>query len=120
MSPPVFRRWASTWTQAKVKSLQAGRSYIEHIPSEWIGRCVSEGKFAPTADMGRLAEADAMLICVPTPLSPSRDPDLIYVEATAREIAAASAARPTGRAGEHDLSRHDARRGAADPGAERA
>ena len=38
--------------------------------------------------MGRLVEADALLICVPTPLSPSRDPDLIYVEATAREIAA--------------------------------
>ena len=72
----------------KVKSLQAGRSYIEHIPSEWIGRCVSEGKFAATADMSRLAEADALLICVPTPLNQSRDPDLIYVEATAREIAA--------------------------------
>ncbi len=33
--------------EAKVKSLLSGRSYIEHIPSDWIGRCVSEGKFAP-------------------------------------------------------------------------
>jgi UDP-N-acetyl-D-glucosamine dehydrogenase len=74
--------------EKKVKELQAGRSYIEHISSDWIGRCVSEGKLSPTADMARLAEADAILICVPTPLSPSRDPDLIYVEATAREIAA--------------------------------
>jgi UDP-N-acetyl-D-glucosamine dehydrogenase len=72
----------------KVKSLQAGRSYIEHIPSEWIGRCVGEGKFVATADMSRMAEADALLICVPTPLNQSRDPDLIYVEGTAREIAA--------------------------------
>ncbi len=72
----------------KVKSLQAGRSYIEHIPSEWIARCVNEGTFSPTADMARLAEADALLICVPTPLNQSRDPDLIYVESTAREIAA--------------------------------
>jgi UDP-N-acetyl-D-glucosamine dehydrogenase len=72
----------------KVKSLQAGRSYIEHIPSEWINRYVSEGKFTPTADMNRLVEADTLLICVPTPLNQSRDPDLIYVEATAREIAA--------------------------------
>ena len=71
----------------KVESLLAGRSYIEHIASEWIGRYVSEGTFAPTADMGRLAEADAMLICVPTPLNQSRDPDLAYMEATAREIA---------------------------------
>ncbi len=73
---------------AKIKRLKAGESYIEHIPSQWIGRCVSEGTFTPTADMARLAEADALLICVPTPLNRSRDPDLIYVEATAREIAA--------------------------------
>ena len=74
--------------QSKVESLQAGKSYIEHIPSEWIRQCVGEGKFRATADMSRLAEADALLICVPTPLSPSRDPDLIYVEQTARQIAA--------------------------------
>ena len=60
--------------KTKVQSLQAGRSYIEHISSDWIGRCVSKGKFAATADMGRLAEADAVLICVPTPLNLSRDP----------------------------------------------
>ena len=74
--------------QSKVESLQAGKSYIEHISSEWIRQCVAEGKFRATADMSRLAEADALLICVPTPLSPSRDPDLIYVEQTARQIAA--------------------------------
>jgi UDP-N-acetyl-D-glucosamine dehydrogenase len=72
----------------KVESLRSGQSYIEHIPSEWIGRYVAERKFAPTTEMARMAEADALLICVPTPLSPSRDPDLIFVEATAREIAA--------------------------------
>ena len=74
--------------QSKVDSLLAGKSYIGHIPSEWISSCISEGKFTPTADMTRLAEADAVLICVPTPLSDSRDPDLSYVEATARQIAA--------------------------------
>ncbi len=73
--------------ETKVENLKAGRSYIEHIPSEWIDRCVKEGKFAPTAELDRLGEADALLICVPTPLSPSRDPDLVYVESTAREIA---------------------------------
>jgi UDP-N-acetyl-D-glucosamine dehydrogenase len=74
--------------QSKVDSLQAGKSYIEHISSEWIQQCVAGGKFRATADMRRLAEADVLLICVPTPLSPSRDPDLIYVEQTARQIAA--------------------------------
>ncbi|MCD4727599.1 MAG: hypothetical protein K8R46_08055, partial [Pirellulales bacterium] len=43
--------------KSKVESLQAGRSYIEHISSEWIGQCVAEGKLSPTADMDRLAEA---------------------------------------------------------------
>ena len=103
--------------EGRSSSLQAGRSYIEHIPSDWIARACSEGKFRATADMRRLAEADAMLICVPTPLDASRDPDLIFVEATAREIAAPSSPRATGRAGKHDLSRHHPRRGVADPGA---
>ncbi len=72
----------------KIRKLKAGQSYIEHIPARWIDQCVREGSFTPTADMSRMAEADALLICVPTPLNKSRDPDLIYVEATARDIAA--------------------------------
>ena len=75
--------------EAKVNDLRAGRSYIAHISSEWIGQIVASGKFEPTSDMTRLAEADAILICVPTPLSDSRDPDLTYIEATGRDIAAA-------------------------------
>jgi UDP-N-acetyl-D-glucosamine dehydrogenase len=74
--------------QGKVDRLVAGQSYIGHIPSSWIAECIDGGKFEPTADMRRLCESDALLICVPTPLSDSRDPDLRYVEATARQIAA--------------------------------
>lgn len=73
--------------QAKVDQLLAGRSYIKHISSDtvadWIGRDVLE----PTADMSRLSEADVLLICVPTPLTESRDPDLKYVELTSAAIA---------------------------------
>lgn len=72
----------------KPERLLAGESYIGHIPGEWIASAVAEGKFDPTADMSRLAEADALLICVPTPLTESRDPDLSCVESTARQIAA--------------------------------
>jgi UDP-N-acetyl-D-glucosamine dehydrogenase len=72
----------------KPRRLMAGQSYIKHVPSAWIGEWLAEGRFTATADMSRLAEADALLICVPTPLSDSRDPDLTYVEATARQIAA--------------------------------
>ncbi len=74
--------------QRKVDRLLAGESYIGHIPSSWIAEIVATKRFVPTADMRRLAEADAILICVPTPLSDSRDPDLSYIEATARQIAA--------------------------------
>ena len=74
--------------QAKIDRLLAGESYIGHIASSLIADCIRTGRFVPTADMRRLCEADAVLICVPTPLSESRDPDLSYIEATARQIAA--------------------------------
>lgn len=73
--------------QTKVEKLRAGQSYIKHISSEWISKYVSNGWLEPTADTRRLAEADALLICVPTPLNDTRDPDLSYIEATARQIA---------------------------------
>ncbi len=72
----------------KVARLMAGESYIQHVPSEWIADWLAEKRFAATADMSRLSEADAILICVPTPLNESRDPDLTYVRATAEQIAA--------------------------------
>jgi UDP-N-acetyl-D-glucosamine dehydrogenase len=75
--------------RTKVDQLLAGRSYIKHIPSEWIAQYVADGHFVPTADMRRLCEPDALLICVPTPLNDSRDPDLTYIENTAEQIAAA-------------------------------
>ncbi len=71
----------------KVGSLNGGDSYIAHIPSEWIQSWISGNKFTATAEMQRLAETDAVLICVPTPLTASRDPDLTYVESTTRMIA---------------------------------
>ena len=69
-----FRTMGFDVDEHKVQRLLAGQSYIEHISSEWIADCVANGTFVPTADMRRLAEADALLICVPTPLSDSRDP----------------------------------------------
>ncbi|MGO8748992.1 MAG: nucleotide sugar dehydrogenase [Thermoguttaceae bacterium] len=83
-----FRTMGFDVDQGKIDRLLAGQSYIAHIPSPWIAECVANGSFRPTADMRCLAEADALLICVPTPLNESRDPDLAYIEATARQIAA--------------------------------
>ena len=73
--------------QSKISRLAAGKSYIKHIPAEWIARCVADGAFVPSADMARLSEPDALLICVPTPLNQSRDPDLVFIDQTARQIA---------------------------------
>jgi UDP-N-acetyl-D-glucosamine dehydrogenase len=75
--------------QSKIDSLAEGKSYIEHIPSDWIQQWQAEEKFEATADMSRLSEADVVLICVPTPLSDSRDPDLSYVEGTTRWVSKA-------------------------------
>src|SRR5262245_43900654 len=74
--------------QSKVDRLLDGQSYIGHIPSDWIAEWIQSKRFVPTANMGLLKEPDAILICVPTPLSESRDPDLSYIESTARQIAA--------------------------------
>ena len=72
----------------KVAQLKKKESYIKHIPSEWIASCIDNGMFEPTDNMQRLSEPEALLICVPTPLSESRDPDLSYVTSTAEKIAA--------------------------------
>lgn len=72
---------------SKVDQLMAGQSYIRHVPSKWIGSWLRAGQFTATAVMERLAEPDVILICVPTPLTASRDPDLSYVESTANHIA---------------------------------
>lgn len=73
--------------QAKVEKLRSGISYIKHIDSAAIAQLVRERRFEPTSDLGRLGEADCIIICVPTPLNESRDPDLSYIEGTARSIA---------------------------------
>ena len=70
----------------KCEQLNAGKSYIKHIDSARVLAWKKEGDFTATADMRRLGEADALLICVPTPLNESRDPDLSYVEGTATSI----------------------------------
>lgn len=75
--------------QRKIDSLAKGKSYIAHIGSEKIRSWIDEEKFEATSDMGRLAEPDVILICVPTPLSDSRDPDLSYVVGTTEFIAKA-------------------------------
>jgi UDP-N-acetyl-D-glucosamine dehydrogenase len=72
---------------AKVKKLNAGDSYIQHIPAAKIKEHVDARRFGATTDFSNLKEMDAVLICVPTPLDERREPDLSYVENTAKSIA---------------------------------
>ncbi len=72
---------------SKVEKLNAGQSYIQHIPAAKIAEHVKTGRFGATADFTKLREMDAVLICVPTPLDERREPDLSYVEQTALSIA---------------------------------
>src|SRR5689334_8101940 len=72
----------------KVRKLTAGESYIRHIPAEKIKALVTAKQFEPTTDFSRLKEADCIIICVPTPLTEKKDPDLQYIEKTADSIAA--------------------------------
>jgi len=71
---------------AKVEKLSKGESYIKHVSSDTITDWFEKNQFEATAEMSRLSEPEVLLICVPTPLTETRDPDLKYVESTAEEI----------------------------------
>jgi len=73
--------------KAKVEKLNAGETYIEHIPADKIRKRVEAKHFTATTDFSKLRGMDAVLICVPTPLDERREPDLSYVENTTRAIA---------------------------------
>ncbi len=68
--------------ETKIKALQAGRSYIKHIAADAIAESVASGRFIPTSDFTQAAAVDALIICVPTPLSRHHEPDLSYVVKT--------------------------------------
>lgn len=72
---------------AKIRELNAGHSYIHHIPAEEIQEQVQAGNFRATNDFSAVSDADACLICVPTPLTASREPDLSYVLNTGKSLA---------------------------------
>lgn len=72
---------------AKVDAINASRSYIQHISQESIAEQVSAGRLQASTDFSRIAQCDAVIICVPTPLSKNREPDISYVLNTGREIA---------------------------------
>ncbi len=72
--------------QSKVDQLTQGQSYIHYIAAERIVDAAAKGLLGATSDFSRLAEPDAILACVPTPLTENREPDMSYVRATTELI----------------------------------
>lgn len=71
---------------SKVKDLLAGCSYIKHIPTEDVAEALASGNLDATNDFKRLADADAVILCVPTPLDHHLEPDLSYVTNTLNAV----------------------------------
>ena len=60
----------------KVEEIEAGRSYIRHIPEEAVAAQVKAGRFSASSDFSLIKQSEAVLICVPTPLKKNREPDI--------------------------------------------
>lgn len=73
--------------EEKVRALKSGSSYLSHISDEEIESAQSSGLFDVTSDFDRAAEVHAILLCVPTPLTDHRQPDMSYIEDTCRTLA---------------------------------
>ena len=87
----------------KVELLNKGQSYIKHISADGIREMVDGGKFSATTDFSRIREVEAVIICVPTPLTKHREPDISYIIETGRSIA------PYLKSAEADLKVEDGR-----------
>ncbi len=70
----------------KVESVTAGTSYIEDVPSERIAAALQSGRLSATSDFGELAGCDVLNVCVPTPLTKTKDPDVSHLARAVEEI----------------------------------
>lgn len=72
--------------QSKINAIREGRSYIKHLNHGRIQQSVEAGKFSATNDFAHIANCDAVIICVPTPIDHHMEPDLKYITNTAHSI----------------------------------
>ena len=70
----------------KADEINAGRSYIVDVPDENVQKCVDGGVLSATTDFSKLSECDVIIICVPTPLRKTKDPDMSYILSAGDEI----------------------------------
>lgn len=74
-------------TEAKVADVNTGHSYIQDVPTDELAGVVESGHLSATADFSRAAECDVVVICVPTPLDKTKEPDVSYIVAATKSIA---------------------------------
>src|SRR4030065_1303363 len=92
---PLLREFASAGLKVvgfdidekKVRILNSGRSIIKHVPHSQVRQMVGSGRFRATADMSGLNTVDAILVCVPTPLTENREPDMQFIIGSPETIA---------------------------------
>lgn len=72
--------------QKKADAINNGTSYIVDVASETVKKCIDSGKLTATTDFSKLADCDVIIICVPTPLRKTKDPDMSYILASGKEI----------------------------------
>ncbi|HKZ84051.1 MAG TPA: nucleotide sugar dehydrogenase [Anaerolineae bacterium] len=82
-----FRTVGIEVDERKVEAVNAGQSYIGDVPAADVAAEVRAGKLSATTEYGVLSECDTVSICVPTPLSKTRDPDLSYVISASEAVA---------------------------------
>jgi len=71
----------------KIAKIEKGESYIKHIPSAPLAKLTQEGRFSATTDFAKVKELDCLIICVPTPLTAAREPDMSFIIQTAEALA---------------------------------
>jgi len=91
---PLVREFASAGQKVvgfdidekKVKTLKSGRSIIKHVPHSQVKKLVETGLFKATTNMSRLKTVDVILVCVPTPLTQNREPDMQFIINSSKTI----------------------------------
>ena len=86
-SEQSFRTIGFDTNTKTIQSLQNGCSHIGDVPSELVGKMRANDQFRASSDFAQLSECDVVIVCVPTPLKDTRDPDLSFVENATAQIA---------------------------------
>ena len=93
-------------SESKVKTIQSGESDVKDVPAFEVAGLCATGKLTATTDFAVTAAADVVIVCVPTPLSKTRDPDVSYIINSCEHVRD-HLIRPAGYPRKHNLSRYD-------------